>query len=144
MLSRSFTSKWKPFESLHCVDFANWQRSCSHIWTDVDKNRSGDLPFVFEDGFGWAQIWTWYFYLFLFEVLLGKLIHCFKTLDSNIFIRQFEWADFVLSATITLCPISYSRATVLQVWEVCRICTRCAHVLRVSKQSVHWLFWAII
>ncbi|KAG0612156.1 hypothetical protein M758_6G006600 [Ceratodon purpureus] len=27
----------------------------SHIWTDVDKNRSGDLPFVFEDGFGFEK-----------------------------------------------------------------------------------------
>lgn len=25
---------------------------CSHIWTDVDNNRTGDLPFVFEDDFG--------------------------------------------------------------------------------------------
>jgi glutamate--cysteine ligase len=27
----------------------------SHIWTDVDKDRSGDLPFVFEDGFGFEK-----------------------------------------------------------------------------------------
>ncbi|KAG0593481.1 hypothetical protein KC19_1G333300 [Ceratodon purpureus] len=34
----------------------------SHIWTDVDNNRSGDLPFVFEDGFGYVKI------RFLFEM----------------------------------------------------------------------------
>ncbi|KAG0588091.1 hypothetical protein KC19_2G215400 [Ceratodon purpureus] len=27
----------------------------SHIWTDVDNNRSGDLPFVFEDDFGFDK-----------------------------------------------------------------------------------------
>ncbi|XP_024368762.1 glutamate--cysteine ligase, chloroplastic isoform X2 [Physcomitrium patens] len=27
----------------------------SHIWTDVDNNRAGDLPFVFEDGFGFDK-----------------------------------------------------------------------------------------
>ncbi len=27
----------------------------SHIWTDVDNARSGMLPFVFEDGFGFEQ-----------------------------------------------------------------------------------------
>lgn len=26
-----------------------------HIWSDVDNNRSGDLPFVFEDGFGFER-----------------------------------------------------------------------------------------
>jgi glutamate--cysteine ligase len=27
----------------------------SHIWTDTDKNRTGMLPFVFEDGFGFER-----------------------------------------------------------------------------------------
>ena len=27
----------------------------SHIWTDTDPDRSGDLPFVFEEGFGFQQ-----------------------------------------------------------------------------------------
>lgn len=27
----------------------------SHIWTDVDPDRSGTLPFVFEDGFGFER-----------------------------------------------------------------------------------------
>jgi glutamate--cysteine ligase len=27
----------------------------SHVWTDTDKARSGMLPFVFEDGFGFEQ-----------------------------------------------------------------------------------------
>jgi glutamate--cysteine ligase len=25
---------------------------CSHIWTDTDNNRSGMLPFVFDNSFG--------------------------------------------------------------------------------------------
>jgi glutamate--cysteine ligase len=27
----------------------------SHIWTDVDKNRTGDLPFVFAENFGFED-----------------------------------------------------------------------------------------
>ncbi|MGK9165669.1 glutamate--cysteine ligase [Inquilinus limosus] len=27
----------------------------SHIWTDTDPDRTGDLPFVFEDGFGFER-----------------------------------------------------------------------------------------
>jgi glutamate--cysteine ligase len=27
----------------------------SQIWTDVDNNRTGDLPFVFDDDFGYGQ-----------------------------------------------------------------------------------------
>ncbi|XP_002965328.2 glutamate--cysteine ligase, chloroplastic [Selaginella moellendorffii] len=27
----------------------------SHIWTDVDRNRTGDLPFVFQDGFSFER-----------------------------------------------------------------------------------------
>jgi glutamate--cysteine ligase len=27
----------------------------SHIWTDTDPDRTGDLPFVFEDGFGYER-----------------------------------------------------------------------------------------
>ncbi|KAK3266226.1 glutamate--cysteine ligase, partial [Cymbomonas tetramitiformis] len=27
----------------------------SHVWTDVDNNRCGDLPFVFEEGFGFKK-----------------------------------------------------------------------------------------
>lgn len=27
----------------------------SHIWTDTDKDRTGDLPFVFEEGFGFER-----------------------------------------------------------------------------------------
>ncbi|HWK46478.1 MAG TPA: glutamate--cysteine ligase [Stellaceae bacterium] len=31
----------------------------SHIWTDTDPNRSGILPFVFEDGFGFERYVDW-------------------------------------------------------------------------------------
>ncbi|NBB82931.1 MAG: glutamate--cysteine ligase [Alphaproteobacteria bacterium] len=31
----------------------------SHIWTDTDPDRTGDLPFVFEDGFGFERYVDW-------------------------------------------------------------------------------------
>ena len=32
--------------------FLSWR---SHVWTDVDPDRCGILPFVFEDGFGFDR-----------------------------------------------------------------------------------------
>ncbi|MGO4125128.1 glutamate--cysteine ligase [Inquilinus sp. YAF38] len=32
-----------------------FQSMRSHIWTDTDPDRTGDLPFVFEDGFGFER-----------------------------------------------------------------------------------------
>jgi glutamate--cysteine ligase len=34
---------------------SGYQSYRSHIWTDVDPDRSGILPFVFEDGFGFER-----------------------------------------------------------------------------------------
>lgn len=31
----------------------------AHIWTDTDRNRTGDLPFAFEDGFGFEAYVEW-------------------------------------------------------------------------------------
>ncbi len=31
----------------------------SQVWTDTDPDRTGDLPFVFEDGFGFEQYVDW-------------------------------------------------------------------------------------
>ncbi len=31
----------------------------SHVWTDTDPDRTGDLPFVFEDGFGFERYVDW-------------------------------------------------------------------------------------
>ncbi|MDT8439113.1 MAG: glutamate--cysteine ligase [Wenzhouxiangellaceae bacterium] len=31
----------------------------SHIWTDTDRDRTGQLPFVFEDSFGFARYAEW-------------------------------------------------------------------------------------
>jgi len=31
----------------------------SHVWTDTDPDRCGDLPFVFEDGFGFERYVEW-------------------------------------------------------------------------------------
>ena len=31
----------------------------AHVWTDVDPNRTGMLPFVFEDGFGYEAYVDW-------------------------------------------------------------------------------------
>lgn len=136
MLNRSSRSRWEPLEPRHYVNFKNWHRSCRLICTYVDKNRSAALPTVSEDDIGWAQLWTSILYLFSFEISLKKLMHCFGIWHSNIFISHFQWPDSVLTAPITSCLVSYSGATGLHVWEVCRICTSWAHALRVPKQSV--------
>lgn len=31
----------------------------AHVWTDTDPDRTGDLPFAFEDGFGYEQYVDW-------------------------------------------------------------------------------------
>lgn len=31
----------------------------AHVWTDTDNNRTGDLPFAFEEGFGYEQYVDW-------------------------------------------------------------------------------------
>ncbi len=31
----------------------------AHVWTDTDGDRTGDLPFAFEDGFGYEQYVDW-------------------------------------------------------------------------------------
>ncbi|TYC51534.1 glutamate--cysteine ligase [Rhodobacterales bacterium] len=31
----------------------------AQIWTDTDRNRAGDIPFVFEDGFGFERYVEW-------------------------------------------------------------------------------------
>jgi len=41
-----------PFRSGRPNGFLSYR---SHIWTDVDPDRSGMLPFVFEDGFGFER-----------------------------------------------------------------------------------------
>ncbi|CCQ74722.1 glutamate--cysteine ligase [Magnetospira sp. QH-2] len=41
-----------PFKNGKPTGFLSYR---SHIWTDVDPDRSGMLPFVFEDGFGFEQ-----------------------------------------------------------------------------------------
>lgn len=32
--------------------YVSWR---GHVWSDVDPARSGNLPFVFEDGFGFER-----------------------------------------------------------------------------------------
>jgi gamma-glutamylcysteine synthetase len=44
----------------------------SQIWTDVDNNRTGDLPFVFKGDFGYALG-----YYFDYHILLRHVhLHC--------------------------------------------------------------------
>lgn len=31
----------------------------AHVWTDTDNNRTGDLPFAFDEGFGYEQYVDW-------------------------------------------------------------------------------------
>ncbi len=37
---------------LWCAGYLSWR---SHVWTDVDNNRCGTLPFVFDDDFGFDR-----------------------------------------------------------------------------------------
>lgn len=48
------TALWanSPFRKGKPSDFLSYR---SHIWTDVDPDRSGMLPFVFEDGMGFER-----------------------------------------------------------------------------------------
>ena len=48
------TALWanSPFRNGKPNGFLSYR---SHIWTDVDPDRCGTLPFVFEDGFGFEQ-----------------------------------------------------------------------------------------
>src|SRR5690349_2626444 len=45
-----------PFVEGRPVGYQSWR---SHIWTDVDNQRSGILPFVFQDGFGFEAYVDW-------------------------------------------------------------------------------------
>src|SRR5262249_48602569 len=45
-----------PFIEGRPVGFQSYR---SHIWTDVDNDRSGMLPFVFEKGFGFERYVDW-------------------------------------------------------------------------------------
>lgn len=48
------TALWanSPFRHGKPSGFLSWR---SHIWTDTDPDRTGTLPFVFEDGFGFER-----------------------------------------------------------------------------------------
>jgi glutamate--cysteine ligase len=49
----------------------------SHIWTDTDKNRTGMLPFVFEDGFGFERYGDYMLNVPMYFVYRnGKYINC--------------------------------------------------------------------
>jgi glutamate--cysteine ligase len=41
-----------PFRDGKPTKYESWR---SHVWTDVDNDRCGNLPFVFEEGFGFER-----------------------------------------------------------------------------------------
>lgn len=41
-----------PFRDGKPTGYQSWR---GHVWTDVDKNRCGNLPFVFNDDFGFDK-----------------------------------------------------------------------------------------
>jgi glutamate--cysteine ligase len=41
-----------PFKEGKPNGFLSWR---SHVWTDTDPDRCGDLPFVFDEGFGFER-----------------------------------------------------------------------------------------
>ena len=38
--------------AVHVAGYLSWR---SHVWTDVDPDRTGTLPFVWEPGFGFES-----------------------------------------------------------------------------------------
>ena len=40
---------WWP---AHCTGYVSWR---SHVWTDVDPDRTGILPFVWDASFGFEM-----------------------------------------------------------------------------------------
>ena len=82
----------------------------SHIWSDTDPHRTGMLPFVFEDGFGYER-WTDYILNvpMYFIVRDGKYIDC-AGMDFKAFMRgelpampgelptQDDWWDHLSTA----------------------------------------------
>ncbi|WP_207478036.1 glutamate--cysteine ligase [Arenibaculum pallidiluteum] len=45
-----------PFKEGRANGFLSYR---AHVWTDTDPDRTGDLPFVFEDGFGIERYVDW-------------------------------------------------------------------------------------
>lgn len=47
----------------------------AQIWTDTDNNRSGDMPFAFEDGFGFERYVQWALDVPMYFVKRGETYH---------------------------------------------------------------------
>ncbi|WP_417685609.1 glutamate--cysteine ligase [Roseibium sp.] len=47
----------------------------AHIWTDTDADRTGDMPFAFEDGFGFESYVTWAIDVPMYFVKRGDTYH---------------------------------------------------------------------
>jgi glutamate--cysteine ligase len=63
-----------PFKEGKPNDFLSYR---SHIWTDTDKNRTGMLPFVFEDGFGFERYVQYMLDVPMYFIYRdGKYINC--------------------------------------------------------------------
>lgn len=63
-----------PFKEGEPSGFVSYR---SHIWTDTDPDRTGDLPFVFEDGFGFERYVDYMLSVPMYLIKRdGKVINC--------------------------------------------------------------------
>ena len=75
-----------PFRAGKKTGFKSWR---SHVWTDVDNDRCGVLPFVFDKGFGFEDYVDYALDVpmyFIYE--RGNYVDCTQ--------RRFTFRDFML------------------------------------------------
>lgn len=61
-----------PFVDGRPSGFLSWR---SHVWLDTDADRTGMLPFVFEDGFGFERYVDWALDVPMYFVKRGEVYH---------------------------------------------------------------------
>jgi glutamate--cysteine ligase len=61
-----------PFVDSRPTGFLSWR---SNVWLDTDRDRTGMLPFVFEDGFGFERYVDWALDVPMYFVKRGAIYH---------------------------------------------------------------------
>ena len=98
-----------PFRAGKKTGFKSWR---SHVWTDVDNDRCGVLPFVFDKGFGFEDYVDYALDVpmyFIYE--RGNYVDCTQ--------RRFTFRDFMLGRNKENFPagLPTSRRANIKDWE---------------------------
>ena len=80
-----------PFRNGAPTGYESWR---SHVWTDVDNNRCGNLPFVFDDDFGFER-----YVDYALDVPMYFVYRDGKYLDAT----GLSFRDF-LTGSLPICP----------------------------------------